>query len=325
MTGFPGLENGYALKECLGKGGSGVVLKVARLGDGKEFAVKVIPKQKASTASSRRALVREVQILMDCNHDGVVKFQDLIEDGKYIYIVLELISGGDLYSVLKDRKEGLCEAEALTVAEMILTSLVYLHKRGIAHRDIKLENVMLGSSNLDSVKLIDFGLAHRASDVTFSDNCTEFCGTLQYCAPEICIKKSYNPAHLDMWGLGVLLYALIARKLPFLQADKRLIAKDIVHKQVEFSDPVWKSVTPATKELISSLLSKQGNQRPDASSALSTVQHTISSTGVWTDSDSEVSNEDGVAEDAVRCGEIRREQNLFGQVFDAIAVKLAGN
>ncbi|KAJ8907063.1 hypothetical protein NDN08_003546 [Rhodosorus marinus] len=325
MKGFPGLENGYELIGYLGKGGCGVVLRVARLSDEKEFAVKVIPKHKTSTGSSRRALVREVQILMDCNHDGVVGFHDLIEDGKYIYIVLELISGGDLYSVLKERKEGLCEAEALTVAERILTSLVYLHKRGIAHRDIKLENVMIANGNLDSVKLIDFGLAHRASDLTFGDNCTDFCGTLQYCAPEICIKKSYNPAHVDMWGLGVLLYALLARKLPFLHTEKKLIAKDIVHKQVEFSDPVWESVTPAMKGLISTLLSKQGSQRPDAAAALRKVQHIISSTDTWTDSASEVSNDDSVAENVVRCGEIKQEQNLFGKVVDAIAVKLAGN
>uniref|UniRef100_A0A7S3EFT3 Protein kinase domain-containing protein n=1 Tax=Rhodosorus marinus TaxID=101924 RepID=A0A7S3EFT3_9RHOD len=325
MKGFPGLENGYTLKRYLGKGGCGLVLSVARVSDGKEFAVKVIPKQKISTASSRRALVREVQILMDCDHDGVVGFHDLIEDSKYVYIVLELISGGDLYSALKDRKEGLCEAEALIVAHKMLASLVYLHKRGIAHRDIKLENVMLANGNLDSVKLIDFGLAHRASDLTFRDNCTDFCGTIQYCAPEICSKKPYNPAHVDMWCLGVLLYALLARKLPFPHADRRLLVKDIVHKQVEFSDPVWDSVTPQMKELISTLLSKQGSQRPDAAAALKKVEHIISSTDIWTDSASEVSNDDSAAEDVVRCEGVKKQHNLFDMVVDAIAVKLASN
>jgi len=264
--------------------GASVVFHAARRRDRADVAVKVIAKSRMS-APQRAALAREVVVHQYISHlarkrpsDGqgaamkrnVVQFVEAFEDDKNVYVVTEY-GGRDLYTTLTDSDElgGLNETQALQIFTQLLAALVELHEMHIAHRDLKLENIVLVGDDLDRVdaRIIDFGLAHWRRDG--SNLVTrQFVGTPGYVCPEICSQQPYVPEESDMWSMGVLLYAMLTKKMPFTGEDQLTMMHRICHEDLAFSDPVWLSISPATKGLIRSLLHKKGSERPTAAEAL---------------------------------------------------------
>jgi serine/threonine protein kinase len=125
------------------------------------------------------------------------------------FIVMEYMSGGDLYTLL-ERKSKLKESEVRRLGQQIVAGLTHCYNLRVSHRDIKLENLLLDSSN--NVKLGDFGFARVCND---GDFCRTMCGTPNYTAPELIANQDYDGAASDIWSLGVVLYALLVGKLPF--------------------------------------------------------------------------------------------------------------
>ena len=153
------------------------------------------------------------------NHPNIVKIFEAFETDDNVYLVMEYVGGGSLHSYLKERVDRRLEEEdAKRIFKQIMTALYYCHKKSIAHRDIKLENILIDDSN--NVKLIDFGFS---TCIPNEKKIKMFCGTPSYMAPEIVMKEEYAGPPADIWASAVLLYALMNGCFPYRGAtDKEL-------------------------------------------------------------------------------------------------------
>mmetsp|Transcript_33552 Transcript_33552/g.132339 ORF Transcript_33552/g.132339 Transcript_33552/m.132339 type:complete len:407 (-) Transcript_33552:3071-4291(-) len=274
----PVLLDKYDVDESvLGNGSRGSVVHGLRKSDGREVAVKIVCKRELNEWA-QTAVAREVHVLKTVQHENIVEFVDALEDQRYVYMILEYLRGGDLFTRLQKETAVLSEKTVLTWGYQILEALQKLHENGIAHRDIKLENFVFATSKDEDqqiLKMVDFGLAfwrRPGSSMTASIPC----GTVQYCSPEIAAQHKYVPEQADMWGVGIVLYALLARKLPFYDQSRSGTIAKIKQCKLSFEGERWKSVSPGTISLISKLLSKRGADRPSASEALGMVEECLS-------------------------------------------------
>lgn len=148
------------------------------------------------------------------------------QDETRFSLVMELCAGGELYAKV-DEGGALPEADAWRYFRGIAAGLVHIHQRGIAHRDLKLENVLLGGPQLDTPKICDFGLAHiymqnaEGTGFDVSPSLSQWCGTRSYCAPEIMARLAYDGLRADLWSLGVCLFAMVSGFFPVEEATQR--------------------------------------------------------------------------------------------------------
>lgn len=173
----------YNVVGYIGKGAFATVYQIADKSDGMLYAAKELEKRrfmKDGRIDSR--LDNELQIMRSISHPNVVAFVDWHEEQNFLYIIMELVPGGDLQGYLT-KHGSLAEHYAQAMARQLLHALVYLHKKRITHRDIKPDNILIASMNPFTVKLSDFGLSKIVKhNETFLKT---FCGTLLYCAPEV--------------------------------------------------------------------------------------------------------------------------------------------
>mmetsp|Transcript_120814 Transcript_120814/g.352914 ORF Transcript_120814/g.352914 Transcript_120814/m.352914 type:complete len:770 (-) Transcript_120814:157-2466(-) len=215
---------GYRRGRELGRGASGQVFICKRRGCRSGFAVKAVDLRKMRLSPhverEQKKLRREVEILKSLPpHPCIVQLVDACEGGDWFLLVLELVGGGDLYTVLTSREPArLLEREAAFVLEQLADGLRFLHGQCIIHRDLKLENVLVASERKEGslvfygVKITDFGLS-KAIGVGLSEALSTV-GTQPYIAPEVMSTRSYD-FRSDLWCLGVLLYVLLAGQFPF--------------------------------------------------------------------------------------------------------------
>ena len=150
------------------------------------------------------------------------------------------------------------EETARSIAHQLATAIYYLHSFGIAHRDLKPENIlMVGSGDAPEVKIVDFGLSRTFGP---GETCREPYGTLCYVAPEILMQQPYDKG-VDCWSLGIIIYLLLGRHLPFDSPDDKEIGRKTIYQEISFSHPVWADVSADGKDLISKLLVKNRHQR----------------------------------------------------------------
>lgn len=249
----------------------------------REVALKVVQK-KSLTRRGRHYLTREIAVHRALHdHNNVVPLLDVFEDNNSIYLVQELMRGGDLYSALKRERCGVYEDVALDIAFQILKALSYMHERGFAHRDIKPENVMFGEKpnlkdgNMGVVKLIDFGLAcARDPNSPVSERTSsEKCGTIRYAAPEIVMDNCYVPELADVWSVGVVLYSAIAHCNPFTGKSEKEVLERIEAGGPCFEASEWRDVSEDTKHLIRWMLHRKATERPSAQRALEEVRRIL--------------------------------------------------
>ncbi len=188
----------------------------------KRVAIKAVKKSQLSSEELDLAR-REIEVLKCCQHPNIVRLLDVFENMKYIYIVMELLTGGDLYSYLEKRDFNIPEEQAYRILYSLASSLHYIHSYGIIHRDLKLENVIV-AGNLDdsNVKLLDFGLSMVGGP---NQTSKDLLGTMGYMAPEVLLKQSYNKS-VDVWSLGVIAYILLSGAAPF--ANENDTKEDII-------------------------------------------------------------------------------------------------
>lgn len=257
----------YHVRDRLGAGCAGTVVHAVDKASLADVAVKIVPKHLLVDRSCKLALAREVSVLSKLRHEHVVEFCNAFEDAHHVYIATEFCPRGDLYGYLKDSHSGLPEREALKYLRQVFHALDYLHERGISHRDVKPENVLIGQNG--KVKLADFGMCYWRRPG--GDRITrQHCGTPQYAAPEIMRKAAYVPEQADMWACGVMLYAMLTRTLPFVGHDWTDLKYNIVH-----ADPgaitrahSLSHVSEGTLHLMRSLLAIRPSQRPTPSDAV---------------------------------------------------------
>jgi serine/threonine protein kinase len=221
VIGYANILDYYELKESLGKGKFGTVRAAVHKKTGKRVAIKVM-KKSMMTPQDVELVKQEIEILKMCQHPNLIKMLDVFENIEHIYIVMELLEGGDLFSYLEKRKFKIPEQRASKIIHSLAAGLYYLHSYGIVHRDIKPENVLMATKAEDSdVKIVDFGLSKMVGP---SQLCTEPFGTLSYVAPEVLQQKPYGKA-VDVWSLGILAYLMMVGSLPFDHEDDREVAR----------------------------------------------------------------------------------------------------
>merc|ERR1719384_1620362 len=245
----------FELRKVLGKGGYGKVFQVRKLsGEDKSkiYAMKVLKKavivrNQKDTAHTKA----ERNILEDVKHPFIVDLIYAFQTKGKLYLILEYLSGGELFMHLE--REGIfLEDTACFYVSEITFALEHLHRQGIIYRDLKPENILLDAQG--HVKLTDFGLCKESIDESTVTH--TFCGTIEYMAPEILTRTGHGKA-VDWWSLGALMYDMLTGAPPFTAENRKKTIEKILKGKLNL--PPY--LTPDARDLIKKLLKRQISQR----------------------------------------------------------------
>lgn len=244
----------------------GTVLKIRRREDGRKFACKVLKLSHNIKPERLHELRREISLLSKLDHSHIVKLKYTYEDeGLYLYLVMELLSGHELFERLEDN-EKYSEAKARNVLKQMVGAVAYLHSKGIVHRDLKLENFIYRKEKTEDIVLIDFGLSCRFKE-GLASGLQQVVGSSYYMAPEV-QDRDYN-AKCDMWSLGVITFMLLSGTPPFGGAtDREILKKGYAGRFSMPRNTVWDRITSKGKDFIRKLLVKDVEERMSAEEAL---------------------------------------------------------
>lgn len=253
----------YSIGAELGRGRFSVVQHSVHLVEKVQYAAKVVENKSLTDDENLEALETEIAILRKLEHPHIVGVKEVVLDKENTYIIMELLSGGELFNRIVDRGP-FPEAEAAKLFAQILLSMEYLHSLDIVHRDVKPENILYTAEGSDSVKLIDFGYAGVWSA---EKELTGLCGTPDYVAPEVLTwyeedvdGTPYGKAS-DLWSLGVLLYVILSGCSPFSADEEDEILKLVAQAQYVFHESEFAHVSASAKDMIAKLLVAEPSQR----------------------------------------------------------------
>lgn len=255
----------YDLSINLGKGTFGTVERCAHRKTKHMYAMKTIAKKKVYNPER---LAQEVEIMRVLEHPNIVKLHETFEDDKYIYIVMELCTGGELLDrLLSLGSGGFSERAVAKIMRQVVGAVYYMHQQHICHRDLKPENFLLVAEVADiadaHVKVIDFGFSTRFEP----GKCMATRAiTRDYVAPEI-LDGSYTEA-CDIWSLGVVIYVLLSGNKPFYGASDEEVFKKIQSTSYDFEDSCWSITSDDAKDLIRRILVLDASQRLTAEQVL---------------------------------------------------------
>ncbi|NXK10052.1 KS6A2 kinase, partial [Herpetotheres cachinnans] len=248
--------DGYEVKEDIGIGSYSVCKRCVHKATETEFAVKIIDKSKRDPSEEIEILLRYGQ------HPNIITLKDVYDDGKYVYLVMELMRGGELLDRIL-RQKCFSEREASAVLCTITRTVDYLHSQGVVHRDLKPSNILYmdESGNPDSIRICDFGFAKqlRAENGLLMTPCY----TANFVAPEVLKRQGYDAA-CDIWSLGILLYTMLAGFTPFANGPddtpEEILAR-IGSGKYALTGGNWDSVSDTAKDIVSKMLHVDPHQR----------------------------------------------------------------
>lgn len=253
----------YELKEELGRGSYSICRRCIHRSTKVEFAVKIIDKSKRDCREEIEILLRHGQ------HPNILSLRDTFEDSQHVYLVTELMKGGELLDKILKQK-FFSEREARSVMEVVATVVKYLHLNGVVHRDLKPANIMYAEEggNPKGLRILDFGFAKQLR----ADNglLTTPCYTANFVAPEVLKRQGYDAA-CDVWSLGVLLYIMLSGATPFANGasdNPDGILKRIGEGNLKMDSGNWLSVSSEAKDLIRQMLDVEPSKRPTAAQIL---------------------------------------------------------
>ncbi|XP_035288335.1 hormonally up-regulated neu tumor-associated kinase homolog A [Anguilla rostrata] len=255
----------YLIGRKLGEGSFAKVREGLHAMTGEKVAVKVIDKRKAKKDSYvTKNLRREGQIQQMIRHPNITQLLDVLETENSYYLVMELCPGGNLMSRIYERKR-LEEREAQKYVRQLVMAVEHLHRAGVVHRDLKIENLLLDEN--DNIKLIDFGLSNCAGILGYSDPFSTQCGSPAYAAPELLSRKKYGPK-VDVWSVGVNMYAMLTGTLPFTVEpfSLRALHQKMVDKEM---NPLPSHLSPDAVNLVKKLLEPDPIKRPNIHQVMS--------------------------------------------------------
>ncbi|CAL9081108.1 unnamed protein product [Musa textilis] len=236
----------YELGRLLGRGTFAKVYMARSLSDGGAVAVKVLDKPELVDSGLSRSFLTEVAAMRRLSHPNILKLYEVMATRSKIYLVVEHAPGGDLLARVA-RRGRLPESVARRYFQQLVSALHYCHARGVAHRDVKPQNLLLDRDG--NLKVSDFGLAALPEQLRDGRLHTA-CGTPAYTAPEVIRRKGYDGAKADAWSCGVMLFVLLAGSLPFDDANLALMYRKI-HKR-EYELPPW--ISQSARRLLLRLL-----------------------------------------------------------------------
>lgn len=253
----------YELKEDLGLGSYSTCKRAVHKTTGKEYAVKIIDKFK-------RDCQEEVEILLRYGqHPNILTVYDVYQDAMSVYIIMELLKGGELLDRILTEKH-FTEKEASGVLEVIARTMKFLHDNGVVHRDLKPSNIMYAdeSGSAESLRICDFGFAKqmRAENGLLMTPCY----TANFVAPEVLKKQGYDEA-CDIWSMGVLLYTMLAGHTPFANGPNdtpnHILAR-IGEGRFDVMSGNWANISYPAKHLVQKMLHVDPKQRYRAADVL---------------------------------------------------------
>merc|ERR1719342_1448363 len=246
----------YELLEEIGQGSYSVCRRCVHRSTRSEYAVKIVDK-------SKRECEEEVQILLRYGqHPNIISLRDMFQDQGKVYLVFELMKGGELLDKIL-RQKFFSEREARAVMEKVTNVVKYLHQNGVGHRDLKPSNILYAdySGNPDTIRICDFGFAKQLR----ADNGMLMtpCYTANYVAPEVLKKQGYDAA-CDVWSLGVLLFTMLAGQTPFATGPEDSpedILRRIGKGQYNMDTGNWSTVSTTAKDLVRQMLDVDPSKR----------------------------------------------------------------
>ena len=207
------------------------------------------------------------------DHPNIVKFYSCQYDNKYINIVMELVNGMPLSDYLL-MKKIIPEDECKLILYHVMCAIKYFHSKGIVHRDLKLDNIMIsgyesGDITELKVKLIDFGMS-KLTQGNKKINLSTYCGTIDFIAPEVLEGTNYDQK-CDIWSIGVIAFFLLSGVPPFMGKDEVEIERNISSCNFGFEKPIWKTISKDAKSWIDKMLELRPADRFSPEKALAHV------------------------------------------------------
>ena len=254
------IEDYYIIEEneILGEGASAVVRKGIKKDNGETYAIKIIDKEQMGETEVEN-LYNELKIMSLIDHPNIVRVYEYYECHGVVFIVMELMQGGELFDRIVEY-EHYTEKQAAEAFRPIVDAVRYCHSLGIVHRDLKPENLLYTTQDENAmIKVSDFGFAKflipKVQEQLFTA-----CGTPSYVAPEIINSQGYD-IKVDCWSLGVILYVMLCGFPPFYADDNDTLFKLIKESDFEFPSPYWDNVSDSAKDLIKNLLVVDSHKR----------------------------------------------------------------
>uniref|UniRef100_A0A8C2ZNS5 Myosin light chain kinase, smooth muscle n=1 Tax=Cyclopterus lumpus TaxID=8103 RepID=A0A8C2ZNS5_CYCLU len=244
----------YDVEERLGTGKFGQVFKLVEKATKKVWAGKFI---KAYSAKDKDNVRHEIGIMNSLHHPKLVQCIDAFEGKSDIVMVLEMISGGELFERIIDEDFELTEREVIRYMLQIIDGVSFIHKQGIVHLDLKPENIMCVNKTGGKIKLIDFGLARRLEN---AGTLKVLFGTPEFVAPEV-INYEGISYPTDMWSIGVICYILLSGLSPFMGDNDNETLSNVTSASWDFEDEAFDEISDTAKDFITNLLKKDMKAR----------------------------------------------------------------
>jgi len=235
------------------------------------FALKCQSKRAITESGLQDHVLQEMRVMRRIDHPYIAKLYSALQDNLYIYFVLELLQGGEVFTHLRNRGK-LSEQAARFYAATVVYAFTTIHSQKIAYRDLKPENLVMDSEGF--VKLVDFGLAKQL----LSGKTWTLCGTPDYLAPEIILNEGHDLA-VDYWALGILIFEMVVGSPPFYGDDPMEVYEKILSGNPSMPSTFTRNLSDLIKKLLRSQQAKRlGNTRGGTASV---VKHKWFSTFEW--------------------------------------------
>ena len=241
----------YKFGRMIGRGAFGKVNIGLNILTGRIVAIKSFNKQNLTNEKAKKKILYETNLMRSLYHPSVTKILETFETDKYMLIIMEYISGGNLQNFVRKRRK-LCEKTARILYRQLIQGIKYIHSKGIVHRDIKLENILLDLNNI--VKICDFGVGKLTEK---GQKLSDQCGTPVYMAPEIIKGEGYEGFPVDIWSSGVALYIMLSGNIPFNRDkihDLQSAILNCPYKKIE-------GISDNANDLLENILEKDPNLR----------------------------------------------------------------
>jgi len=261
----------YIILDLIGKGSYGTVFKVYHKKTGQFRAMKVINKENMDLQNDDKKFLKEIEILITLDHPSIIKIYEYFIDETNFYLIMEFVSGGELYNTITNWTES-TQKKTAYIMKQILSAVSYLHSNKIIHRDLKPENMLVENKVTDengdeeiNIKIIDFGSCNFYEK---NSNFNLIVGSPYYIAPEV-LKKNYSEK-CDIWSCGVILYVLLVGEPPFKGYNTEEILKKVLIGKYSMKGSKWENISPEAKKLVTQMLELDPSKRISADEALKT-------------------------------------------------------